>query len=263
MTNLGGSRSLTQPYILRQTDTPNGPSDGLLWINPSGGANGNNSERYIYDGANSEWELTNSVGPDAPLYAVSGAMWRDTANSKQKVYDGSSWVNVGVTDHANLANVTASQHHSRPTGTQSAVNRGSYDSRLGGYHTVTDDSHDDGTAVTASVSSKFWRHDETRIRIYIYGASDSYPQDVEVSNLRYTVDGGSTTTVKSGVFYSNSIDGSTYKIYDTVHSQGNPYAYESTWKVDYEYVNSASSNPELRLYHQPADLEVTSHTHSI
>lgn len=106
-----GSTGISTRFISRQTSEPANPADGFLWINPSGGANGNNTERYTWNKGAGTWELTNAVGPDSPNYATEGALWRDTANSKQKVYDGAAWQNVGVTDHANLSNVTANQHH--------------------------------------------------------------------------------------------------------------------------------------------------------
>lgn len=125
-----GSTGITTRFISRQTSEPANPVDGFLWINPSGGANGNNTERAIWNKSAGAWELTNSVGPDAPNYASVGALWRDTANGQQKVYDGAAWQNVGVTDHANLSNVQTDSHHSVPglqnysatdvTGTKSA-----------------------------------------------------------------------------------------------------------------------------------------------
>lgn len=110
-----GSTGISTRFISRQTSEPANPVDGFLWINPEGGANGNNTERYIWNKSAGAWELTNSVGPDSPNYATTGALWRDTANGQQKVYDGAAWQNVGVTDHANLTNVQANQHHTPPS----------------------------------------------------------------------------------------------------------------------------------------------------
>lgn len=118
--------AIQERFIVRSTSEPGDPLPGMLWINPEGGASGNNSERYIWNDDAGSWELDSSVGPDTPDYPASGASWRDTANSQSKVYDSGAWVNVSVTDHAqldnlssahdhaNLSNVTANQHHSRP-----------------------------------------------------------------------------------------------------------------------------------------------------
>lgn len=96
--------------VKRQTSEPTNPEDGTIWINPSGGASGNNTERYTWNADSNAWELTNAVGPDTPLYEVTGSLWRDTNNGGQKVYDG-GWQSIGVTDHANLSGVGPDNHH--------------------------------------------------------------------------------------------------------------------------------------------------------
>lgn len=100
----------------RQTSEPSNVIDGFLWVNPAAGANGGNNERYYWNESDAVWELDSAVGPDTPSYAVSGSIWRDTSVSAAKQYDGVAWQNMGVTDHSNLTNVTASQHHAAPTG---------------------------------------------------------------------------------------------------------------------------------------------------
>lgn len=107
------SRPIRQRTFARQTAEPGSPADGFLWINPAGGANGNNSERYYWNADTDVWELDSAVGPDSPLHPVSGATWRDTAAAESKQYDGAAWVLMGVTDHTGLTGVTASNHHVR------------------------------------------------------------------------------------------------------------------------------------------------------
>jgi hypothetical protein len=104
------SNPITIRTTYRQANEPTKKIDGMEWINPAGGANGNNSETYIWNQDSQSWELVRSVGPDTPLYPATGANWRDTANGQTKTYDDATWVNVGVTDHANLTNVKPPQH---------------------------------------------------------------------------------------------------------------------------------------------------------
>lgn len=83
------SRPINQRYVRRQPTEPGRALDGMTWINPSGGADGNNSERYTYNGDTGSWELFLAVGPDTPNYEVDGSLWSDTANGESKVYDTS------------------------------------------------------------------------------------------------------------------------------------------------------------------------------
>lgn len=88
------SRPVTERFITRGTTEPQSPADGHMWVNPAGGANGNNRERYVYAYDKGVWELEQAVGPDNPLYDSPGALWRDTAAGQQKVYDG-GWQQIG------------------------------------------------------------------------------------------------------------------------------------------------------------------------
>lgn len=92
---------------LRQSNEPGNPVEGMLWVDTSG----NNVERKQWTG--STWELDVAVGPDAPEHAVQGARWSKTDENTVLVYDGSTWNSIGVTDHANLSNINASDHHTR------------------------------------------------------------------------------------------------------------------------------------------------------
>lgn len=109
------SRPIRQRTFARQATEPGRPVDGFLWVNTQGGNLGNNTERYYWNSDTDSWELESAVGPDTPLYAVSGSTWRDTANSTANQYDGAAWQPMGVTDHANLTGVTAAQHHAPVT----------------------------------------------------------------------------------------------------------------------------------------------------
>lgn len=82
--------------VVRQDTEPTYKVDGMLWVNPTGGNSGNNRERYTYNSDTDSWELSNSSGPDTPLHAVGGSLWRDTTNSVQKVYDN-GWKVIGQT----------------------------------------------------------------------------------------------------------------------------------------------------------------------
>jgi hypothetical protein len=100
----------------RQDSEPPAAPDGATWITESDGAGGDTTSRYIRNGTAGRWELESSVGPSEPTLGVPvpGSTWRDTANANAKQYDGAAFVNLGVTDHANLTNVTSGQHHTRP-----------------------------------------------------------------------------------------------------------------------------------------------------
>lgn len=102
---LGNSIPIQQVMTLRQTNEPGNPVEGMTWVDTSG----NNVERKQWNG--SQWELDVAVGPDDPDHAVEGARWSKTDEATVLVYDGSTWQGIGVTDHANLSNVTANQHH--------------------------------------------------------------------------------------------------------------------------------------------------------
>lgn len=97
--------------VLRQSNEPGNPVDGMTWIDTSG----NNVERKTWTG--SRWELDVAVGPDEPSHAVEGARWSKTDEATVRVYDGSTWNSIGVTDHSNLNNVESGQHHDPPTST--------------------------------------------------------------------------------------------------------------------------------------------------
>jgi hypothetical protein len=91
------STTITTPTVVRQTQEPQA-LDGRIWINPSGGNSGNNTERYIYNRDNNAWELDTAIGPDTPTKEVDGAVWRDTSKDppKSNVYstDTASWEGV-------------------------------------------------------------------------------------------------------------------------------------------------------------------------
>lgn len=86
--------AIQQRYSFRQDSEPSGAPDAATWINPTGGASGNNVERYTYNRESDVWELVSSVGPDTPTRETVGATWRDTGNAVTKVYDGNSFVNL-------------------------------------------------------------------------------------------------------------------------------------------------------------------------
>lgn len=121
-----GSTSLNPPMVVRQDTAPPRPIDGMLWINPTGGANGNNSERYIYNGSTDSWELTNAVGPDSPNYTANGALWRDTGNGVQKVYD-EGWNTIGMNHTGAYGYLSADQTISSATYTQVQFDATNYD----------------------------------------------------------------------------------------------------------------------------------------
>jgi hypothetical protein len=104
---LGSSSPLSQIMTLRQDNEPGNPVEGMLWVDTSG----NNVERKQWTG--SQWELDVAVGPDTPKHTVEGARWSKTDTDEVLVYDGAAWASIGVTDHANLDNVTEDQHHER------------------------------------------------------------------------------------------------------------------------------------------------------
>ena len=109
------SQPISDRRVVRQDAEPSRKLDGMIWINPTGGNNGNNLEWYSYAKSSGSWELWLSHGPDDPLYDKEGALWSDTANDNTKVFDGAAWSNIGVSDHSNLSNVTSGQHHSPPS----------------------------------------------------------------------------------------------------------------------------------------------------
>lgn len=141
------SSPIQQRTVARQTSEPSNPLDGFLWINPEGGDLGNNVERYLYNGGTGSWELLDSTGPDTPLYAAAGASWTDTGNGTVKNYRAGAWQNVGVTDHANLSNVTAAQHH--PESFVPAADKAQYPSASDVY---------DATQASHNHSGSYW-HD--------------------------------------------------------------------------------------------------------
>jgi len=93
------STTITTPTVVRQTQEPQA-LDGRIWINPSGGDSGNNTERYIYNSGTTAWELDTSIGPDNPTKAIDGSLWQDTSvnPTTTRVYDegGSSWEKLGL-----------------------------------------------------------------------------------------------------------------------------------------------------------------------
>lgn len=115
MTEMSSS-PIQQRTVARQTAEPANPLDGFLWINPEGGANGNNAERYSWNGTG--WELLDSTGPDTPLHAAAGASWTDTGNGTSKNYRGGAWHEVGVSDHANLSGLANDDHPHYATDTK-------------------------------------------------------------------------------------------------------------------------------------------------
>jgi len=209
-----GSDPLQQRFTVRQDSAPNSQGPPWTWINPSGGANGNNRETYLWNDNAGQWELELSIGPDvperevdgslwrdtsagsfkaydagvsawveiskvfrgdtepanpragdlwqdtsgnnvelneytgttwelwfgrgsdSPTYPVEGSLWRDTSAGQLKQYDGSSWGSVGVTDHANLNNVTSGQHHAK-TSQASELSDVSADSSEDAHHGQT------------------------------------------------------------------------------------------------------------------------------
>lgn len=112
------SGDMSARWFVRQTTKPASEGPPFEWLNPEAGPNGDNRERYTWNPDTQEWELSDAVGPDTPQNPATGALWRDTLNGSQKVNtDGTDtgWENIGVNDHGNLTNVTAAQHHARPT----------------------------------------------------------------------------------------------------------------------------------------------------
>ncbi len=68
----------------------------------AGGSGGSGPASYDY------------VQTDQPQNPQEGETWYDVDGDSAYVYDGAAWVEMTVTDHAQLSNVTASQHHTRP-----------------------------------------------------------------------------------------------------------------------------------------------------
>lgn len=93
--------------VFESTTQPSPAQAGDLWRDTSG----NNTELHQYDGAS--WETWFARGPDNPEYPVEGTIWRDTGAGELKQYNGASFEGIGVTDHSNLSNVQASQHHTK------------------------------------------------------------------------------------------------------------------------------------------------------
>jgi len=110
---------LTPTTFYRQPTAPNDAIDGATWLTNSDGSGSDTSSRYQYNADADRWELNSSVGPSEPTLGtpVPGATWRDTSSGNATQYDGDAFVSLGVTDHAKLDNVTASQHHTRPNNT--------------------------------------------------------------------------------------------------------------------------------------------------
>lgn len=92
----GNSTPITQRYTVRQATEPTRAGPPWTWINPQGGASGNNQERYIYNDDTDAWELDKSVGPDTPSRPASGALWRNTTDGEQLVYDANAWQTIGI-----------------------------------------------------------------------------------------------------------------------------------------------------------------------
>jgi hypothetical protein len=111
------STPLNPTRFYRQDSKPPSASDGAVWVTNADGAGNDTSSRYVYNAEASRWELDSAVGPSEPDRGVpvAGAVWRDTANGTATQYDGTAFVNLGVTDHANLQNVTADQHFTHAT----------------------------------------------------------------------------------------------------------------------------------------------------
>ncbi len=58
------------------------------------------------------------VQDPSPQNPEEGEEWYDTGSDRAFVYDGSTWIEQTIGSHDKLSNVTASQHHSRPSSTQ-------------------------------------------------------------------------------------------------------------------------------------------------
>lgn len=88
--------------------------------NASGGGGGGGFD-YVQD-----------VTPSNP---EEGEEWYDTGANAAFVYDGSSWVEETIVDHSQLSGVGPADHHSKPTGTQTAGPTGGYEEIAGGVNT--------------------------------------------------------------------------------------------------------------------------------
>lgn len=97
---MGQQTTPIQPTtFFRQSSAPTGAPDGAVWQNPSDGAGGDTSSRYVYNANAGQWELDSAVGPSEPTDGVNsaGAIWRDTANGVAKQYDGEAFVSLSPT----------------------------------------------------------------------------------------------------------------------------------------------------------------------
>lgn len=105
---------LTPTTFYRQDTAPPDAVDGATWLTNSDGSENDTTSRYQYNADADQWELNSAVGPSEPDRGtpVPGATWRDTANGNAKQYDGSEFVNLGVTDYNNLDNIPSFESES-------------------------------------------------------------------------------------------------------------------------------------------------------
>jgi hypothetical protein len=105
----GETTTITVPTVVRTENEPQAV-DGRIWINPSGGVNGNNTERYIYNADTTAWELDTSIGPDTPTKEIDGSLWQDSSvnPTTTRIYDSesNSWIKLGL--ELTTENVTVS-----------------------------------------------------------------------------------------------------------------------------------------------------------
>lgn len=143
---MGQETTVINPVrFYRQPSEPPDAADGSTWVTDSDGSGNDTASRYVYNAEEARWELESAVGPSEPDSGtpVAGSTWRDTSNGTATQFDGSEFVNLGVTDHSNLQNVTESQHHTRYT-----------DSEASDAAPVQDVLGDTGSALTRTVVTK-------------------------------------------------------------------------------------------------------------
>jgi len=139
MTKMGESNAITTRYIIRGPDEPGRKVDGMLWIDTSP-PSGNAYTRSFWDQAQERWEIESSVGPNNPAdtihTAVVGSTWTDTSTTPAtaKGYDGSQFASFGVSDHANLTNLSSAHDHANLTNLSSAHDHANLTNVLGSQH---------------------------------------------------------------------------------------------------------------------------------
>ena len=173
-------------------------------VGRSGGGGGGSAFDYVQD-----------PSPQAP---EEGEEWYDTGSNRAFVYDGANWIEQTVVDHGQLSGVTADQHHSPPTSTQSDGVGGGWVTLFSGTQLM------DGGTFTRSIGSE---QTVTAYRV-VYSEYDGYVSSnntvrVNFSNGRTESAGFSLDSGDSNVALKSYCQSGSAGSVTVVHGSGRFY----------------------------------------